>query len=98
MRLREAKPILSDAVDVLINACETDEEYWSKLMTGQDSLDAEESGHLMGYRDALIAVGQLLVHNDASGLTGYVENAREVMKVQEERIREEAEDGLVETE
>lgn len=77
------------AAQLLSNAADTDEVYWSTLAVGQDSDEAEASGYLAGYCAAIGAVQQLLVHNDAATLTGYLEQARETMREQQERVDEE---------
>lgn len=77
-RVRRAKIAqqIRQAAEALHQAYDTDEEYWSELMCGQDTEEAEASGYLGGYRDALEAVGQLLAGNSDT-LAGFVASTKE---------------------
>jgi hypothetical protein len=88
LKPHETKRIVDEAVTVLMNAADTDDVLWSTRMTGQDSEEAEGSGYIAGYRDALAAVQRLLTHGDADTLTEYVEHMREEMREWQAEVEE----------
>ena len=88
MQAHEIKRLVDDSVTVLIDACDTDDVYWSTFQIGQDSEEAEASGYLAGYRDALTAIQRLVGHFDPSFLTAYVEVVNETMRDTQQRVDE----------
>lgn len=68
--------LVRNAASALRDACDTDEVYWEALAVGQDSEDAESSGYLMGYRDALEAV-ILAFRGDMDTLAKYTDDVRD---------------------
>ena len=73
---------LREAADLLSEACDVDDEYWSALAIGQNSEEAEASGYLIGFRDAL---NVLAVNGD---LDGYLDAVKDRMAEQREEITE----------
>lgn len=58
----------------LVRACDLDDEYWTLLACGQDTEEAESSGYLVGYRDALAAV--IEAPSSPGTITGYAESVK----------------------
>jgi hypothetical protein len=80
LKPHEVKRLVDEAANTLDVAVDTDTVRWEVQGTGQDSEEAENSGYLMGYRDALMAVQRIVNHGDASPLTHYVEHLRDEIR------------------
>ena len=74
-KLKQAADLLSEAVDV-------DSEYWDALAVAQSTEEAEASGYLIGFRDAL---NVLAITGD---LEGYLSVVRDQIAEQREEIAE----------
>jgi hypothetical protein len=74
-----AAQIIGTAISVLEEAIATDDNYWEQYGQGQNAEEAEASGYLVGYRDALSAVHTLVAHSDASTLAGYLGSITDLM-------------------
>lgn len=72
--------VIGKAIEVVEDAVEADESYWSEIATGQDTEEAEHSGYLVGYRDALSAVHALVAHNDETTLRVYLDSIESMKK------------------
>ncbi len=80
VKAHEVKAHVDDAVQVLLDACDTDQVLWSARGYGRDVDAMEDSGYLQGYRDALSAVQRLVGHGDATTLTTYLGHVRDNMR------------------
>ncbi len=88
--MQDTTKVIASALDVLLDAVNTDDDYWGELGVGQDSGEAENSGYLAGYRDALSAVHTLIAYGDVTTLNGYLDSIKETMEEQREEIGERA--------
>lgn len=84
----EMKVLIDDAVTLMIEACDTDDVLWETRATGQDTEEAESSGMLVGYKEALEAVQRLLNHGDAGPLKERLKLAREEMQDAQQEVEE----------
>lgn len=78
LEIQEAAHVLAEAVDL-------DTDYWAWQNVAQDSQEAEDSGYLMGYRDALAACDLFIRLGLEEPLKSYVETVKET---NQERQRE----------
>lgn len=92
MQAHEKKTLMDDAFTTLDNACDTDSVYWETLAVGQDSSEAEASGYLMGYRDALSAMQALWTHDQREPLAEWVKQVGVDMREQQATVEEQLPD------
>lgn len=69
--------VLTEAIKTLGAAIEQDGTYWETLACGQDTEQAEATGALTGYSDALEAVEKLL-RGDTETIDSYVRDAAQI--------------------
>lgn len=84
----QRKVLVDDAVTLMIEACDTDDVLWETRATGQDTEEAEASGMLVGYKEALEAVQRLLNHGDAGPLRERLALVREEMLDAQQEVEE----------
>jgi hypothetical protein len=77
LKPHEIKRVVDDAAHTLDVAVDTENMLWEVRATGQDTEEAETSGYMAGYRDALMAVQRIVNHGDASFLSQYVASLRD---------------------
>ena len=83
----ERRELIEEAHTDLIDASHTDDRYWETLACGQDTEEAEASGYLNGYRDALAAIVELMFHGHPETLTSFAAEAQENAKQQRAELR-----------
>lgn len=78
---------IQHAAAVLVEAVDVDTDWWAWQCVAQDSQEAEDSGYLMGYRDALAACDLAMRLGKTDILSQYVESVSETTKERVEEMR-----------
>jgi hypothetical protein len=86
--LGEQRGIITTAMVRAERAVEVDTEYWTEMGTGQDTEEAEASGNLCGQAEALRAVFNLLLYDDAKGVECIIESVSTTVEQQQMELEE----------
>lgn len=77
---------LGQGIAILEAAIEADNDYWEAVAIGQNTEQAESSGYLVGFRDALSAVHTAFAYSDISTLENYLASVQDLAAEQLEEI------------
>lgn len=88
--LNRTAAAIEDAAMIAAQAVDADDERWARLAVGQDTEEAESSGYIVGYRDAIANVREALKTGDPELLTTYTDGLRDDMEAWRKEAEEEA--------
>lgn len=86
--IEKAKQSVREGIAVLVIAVDTDDEFWKQYPLRQLHEQVMDSGYLLGYRDALEAVMQVL-EGDPDPLSMWVATVRKQIADRRKDMREE---------